>query len=126
MVIIGELPVLETSKTSPGDNLHRGQSVFSQTKVDCVKDPFGSDHSREVNIGGNHKYEKNGDVVNGKDGIFEVTCKGDIMMKCSQMEGRAHEDGLVEMDMNQVSPPLCDTKGSDNDCSDQDSQNVRN
>lgn len=37
----------------------------------------------------------------------------------------------MEMDVNQVtqsapdSPPFCDTKGSDNDCSDQDSEHVK-
>ncbi|KAK7284143.1 hypothetical protein RJT34_18883 [Clitoria ternatea] len=49
-------------------------------------------------------------------------------MQCSHMEvGVCADCGLVEMDVTQVtqsapdSPPFCDTKGSDNDCSDQDS-----
>lgn len=41
------------------------------------------------------------------------------------------QSSQMEMDVNQVtqsapdSPPFCDTKGSDNDCSDQDSEHVR-
>lgn len=119
----------EPCKTSLGDNLHREQSVFSQTMAECVKGPFSLDHSMEVDIGKNHKYEKSGNVVHGKDKDFEVSCKEEILIKSSQLDGRAHEDcGLVEMDINQVtqsspdSPPFCDTKGSDNDCSDQDSE----
>ena len=41
------------------------------------------------------------------------------------------QSSQMEMDVNQVtqsapdSPPFCDTKGSDNDCSDQDSEHVK-
>lgn len=149
-MIIDELPVLERaetmlnatfnykmskepSKTSLGDNLHREQLVYSQTMAECVMDPFRLDHSMDVDIGKNHKYEKSGNVVHGKYKTFEASRKEEILMKCSQLDGRAHEDcGLVEMDINQVtqfsagSPPFCDTKGSDNDCSDRDSEHVRN
>ena len=53
-------------------------------------------------------------------------------MQSSQMGlGGREQCGVMEMDVNQVtqsapdSPPFCDTKGSDNDCSDQDSEHVR-
>ncbi|XP_028758270.1 BRCA1-associated RING domain protein 1 [Neltuma alba] len=126
-----ELPVLskEPSKISLEDNLHREQSVFSQTVTERVEDPFSLDHSREVDMGNNHKYEKSGNVMHGKDNKFGGSWKEEILMKCSQLDGGAHEDcGPVEMDINQVtqsspgSPPFCDTKGSDNDCSDRDSE----
>ncbi|KAK4281323.1 hypothetical protein QN277_012834 [Acacia crassicarpa] len=119
----------DPSKTSLGDNLHREQLVHSPTMAECVMDPLRLDHSMDVDIGKNHKYEKSGNVGHGKDTLFEVSCKEEILMKCSQLDGRTHEDcGLVEMNINQVtqsslgSPPFCDTKGSDNDCSDRDSE----
>lgn len=79
--------------------------------------------SNKVGVGKNHKFKTSDIAVRDKAEELEMYCRGrvDNPMQCSQME----------MDVNQVtqstpdSPPFCDTKGSDNDCSDQDSEHVR-
>lgn len=128
----------EPFKTSLGDT--RMQSIFSRTDTH-VTVPSRLYHSKE-GIVKNHMYEKSDAVAHGKAEEFEISCKEGVgfatakksnTVKCSQLDGRGLEEcGVVEMDMNQVtqsspdSPPFCDTKGSDNDCSDQDSEHDRN
>ncbi|KAK7396451.1 hypothetical protein VNO78_17470 [Psophocarpus tetragonolobus] len=78
------------------------------------------------------KNNKSKIAVHDKAEERELSCgreKPNPMQSSSQMELGSREDcGVVEMDVNQVtqsapdSPPFCDTKGSDNDCSDQDSE----
>jgi BRCA1-associated RING domain protein 1 len=74
-------------------------------------------------------------IMNGKAEELEMSRRGGAnnhvaakpnSMRCSQTEIGGH----MEMDLNQVtqsapdSPPFCDTKGSDNGCSDQNSEKV--
>ncbi|KAK2417838.1 RING/U-box superfamily protein [Trifolium repens] len=76
-------------------------------------------------------------IMNGKAEELEMSRRGGAnnhvaakpnSMRCSQTEIGGH----MEMDLNQVtqsapdSPPFCDTKGSDNGCSDQNSEKPLN
>ncbi|RDX80310.1 BRCA1-associated RING domain protein 1 [Mucuna pruriens] len=90
--------------------------------------PQNLPNSNEVGVGKNLK-SKN--AVHEKAEELELSSgRGKPNpMQSSQMElGSRGDCGVVEMDVNQVtqsapdSPPFCDTKGSDNDCSDQDSE----
>lgn len=108
------------SETSLGDNLCCGRSIFSLATNKHIHKP-SLNHCNEFGIDQNKKGERSGIVVHGKS------------EECSQQEVRDHEEfGVVEMETNQVtqplpdSPPFCDTKGSDNDYSDQDGAHVRN
>ncbi|XP_020222007.1 BRCA1-associated RING domain protein 1 [Cajanus cajan] len=76
------------------------------------------------------KSQKSRILVHDKAEELELSCgRGKLApMQSSHMELVVRGDcAVVEMDVNQVtqsapdSPPFCDTKGSDNDCSDQDS-----
>ncbi|KAJ1416628.1 Zinc finger, RING-type [Sesbania bispinosa] len=98
------------------------------------KAPWHSLDSNEVGVGKNHKSKIS---VHGKAEEVEMSCGGRVdshsagkpnLMQCSQME----IGDRVEMDVNQVmqsapdSSPFCDSKGSDNDFSDQDSEHPFN
>ncbi|KAK7336895.1 hypothetical protein VNO77_17446 [Canavalia gladiata] len=99
----------------------------TSSNVKTVKVPRNLPNCNEVGVGKNHKSKL---VVHDKAEELEMSCGKGKPNPVQQMEHGGHEDcRVVEMDVNQVtqsapdSPPFCDTKGSDNDCSDQDSEN---
>lgn len=125
MVNIDDLRVLEPCQKFLN-------STCSNKKADKV--PRTSPISNEVGVGKNHKSKI---AVHDKAEELELSSGGGVdsnsaakpsSMQCSQVE----IGDRVEMDVNQVtqsapdSPLFCDIKGSDNDCSDQDSEQVSN
>ncbi|XP_027349873.1 BRCA1-associated RING domain protein 1 isoform X2 [Abrus precatorius] len=91
-------------------------STSSSIKTDKV--PRNLPNCNEIGVGKNHRSKI---AVHDKADELEMSCGRRKPNLIQQME-------LGEMDVNQVtqsapdSPPFCDTKGSDNDCSDQDSE----
>ncbi|MED6111586.1 hypothetical protein PIB30_053559 [Stylosanthes scabra] len=92
-----------------------------------------SKNTNIVGVGKNQKLKMSGIAVRDKGEDIEMYSGGQVEnpMRCSQMKTGVREDsGVVEMDVNQGtqsapdSPPFCDTKGSENDCSDQDSEHL--
>ncbi|XP_025603202.1 BRCA1-associated RING domain protein 1 [Arachis hypogaea] len=86
-----------------------------------------------VGAGKNQKRKMSGIAVHDKGEEIEMYSGGQVEnpRRSSQMKIEGREDsGVVEMDVNQgtqsapASPPFCDTKGSENDCSDQDSEHL--
>lgn len=109
------------------------QTILNSTSssLKAAKLPRNLTNSNEVGVGKNFKSKS---VVHDKAEEFELSRERGKPnpMQSSHMElGGREECGVMEMDVNQVtqsapdSPPFCDTKGSDNDCSDQDSEHVR-
>lgn len=97
-------------------------STCSNKKADMVV--RNTPNSNEVGVGKNHKSKV---AMHGiAEKVQPRTAAKPCSMQCSLMEIGDH----VEMDVNQVtqsapdSPPFCDTKGSDNNCSDQVSGQV--
>lgn len=102
----------------------------TSSSIKSGKLPRNLPNSNEVGAGKSHKSKI---VVHDKAEELELSHgrgKPDLLQSF-RMEVGGHGDcGVVEMDVNQVtqsgpdSPPFCDTKGSDNDFSDQDSEHV--
>lgn len=109
------------------------QTILNSTSssLKAAKLPRNLTNSNEVGVGKNFKSKS---VVHDKAEEFELSRERGKPnpMQSSHMElGGREECGVMEMDVNQVtqsapdSPPFCDTKGSDNDFSDQGSEHVR-
>ncbi|KHN02483.1 Protein BREAST CANCER SUSCEPTIBILITY 1 like [Glycine soja] len=117
---------------SSGDGrvLEPCQAILNSTSssLKAAKLPRNLTNSNEVGVGKNFKSKS---VVHDKAEEFELSRERGKPnpMQSSHMElGGREECGVMEMDVNQVtqsapdSPPFCDTKGSDNDFSDQGSE----
>lgn len=113
LVNVDDLRVLERCQNFPN-------STCSNKMADEVMQ--NSCISHEVGVS---KNDKTNITMHGRGAIDGIVGKPNSM-GCSQTE----IGGRVEMDVNQVtasapdSPPFCDTKGSHNDCSDQDIEQV--
>ncbi|KAJ7977203.1 BRCA1-associated RING domain protein 1 [Quillaja saponaria] len=125
--------------TQGDDNLHCGKSIFSFSANKQVHVPFSLHRYIEDGIVQNGKNEKCNISIDGKAGEFEMSCergfdlegasKTNAVMLRSRLEvGQHKKSEIMEIDMNQVtqlspgSPPFRDSRGSDSECSNRDSE----
>lgn len=123
MVDVDDVRVLEPCQASLN-------SSYGNKKINKVLPNLP--HSNEAGAGRNRKFKASGVAVHDKAEELEMSSGGRVEFHSAGKPNGGNEDCVVmEMDVNQVmqsaphSPPFCDTKGSDNDCSDVDSEHVR-
>ncbi|CAJ1900010.1 unnamed protein product [Sphenostylis stenocarpa] len=99
--------------------LEPGQVILNSTSstIKAGKIPQNLPNMNKVGVGKNHKSK-----------IAVLDRAEELELSRGRGKPNPMQSSQMEMDVNQVtqsapdSPPFCDTKGSDNDCSDQDSE----
>ncbi|KAL5135156.1 BRCA1-associated RING domain protein 1 [Glycine soja] len=122
--------LFQSRSSGGGRVLEPCQTILNSTSssLKTGKLPRNLTNLNEVGVGQTFKSKS---VVHDKAEELELSCgrgKPNPMQSSQMGLGGREQCGVMEMDVNQVtqsapdSPPFCDTKGSDNDCSDQDSE----